>query len=30
MNNPTAKIRMQNQKEITIELFPEFAPNTVN
>ena len=30
MNNPTAKIRMKNQKEITIELYPEIAPNTVN
>lgn len=30
MQNPTATITMKNGKKITLELYPEFAPNTVN
>ncbi|MCK5732436.1 MAG: peptidylprolyl isomerase, partial [Tenericutes bacterium] len=30
MNNPVVTIRMENNKEIKIELYPEIAPNTVN
>lgn len=29
MKNPLVKILLANEKEITIELFPEVAPNTV-
>ncbi|MCK4551983.1 MAG: peptidylprolyl isomerase [Tenericutes bacterium] len=30
MSNPIVTIRMENNKEIMIELYPEIAPNTVN
>ncbi len=30
MQNPTAKLTMANGKIITIELLPQYAPNTVN
>lgn len=30
MNNPIVTIKMENEKEIKIELYPEIAPNTVN
>lgn len=30
MNNPIVTIEMENNQKITIELYPEIAPNTVN